>query len=133
MRKVDTVALYREAFLEGKDNEAREKFDAKDLDRQYIAIMNWKRRQKALAEVNDANSAASLIASLKGIKKSIATLPEISSKEADKIISTLNAIGDDVKNFEAIRKSRRLAELKSQRFSLEREIRMLEDEGVKEC
>lgn len=132
MKKADTIALYREAFLEGKDEIDRRRFDEKDETRQYNVIMSWKRRQGLTAK-REETSVASLIESIRKIDKIIPNLPELSEKEAAKIKSAAQSIIGNVDNFDQIKKARRLRELKSQRSSLEREIELLESQGVKEC
>lgn len=132
MKKSETIALYRDAFLEGKDEIDRRKFEEKTEDKQYAAIMAWKRR-KSLSESAVDNSAAGIIDVLKKARKNILSIQNLSAKDSEKIAKLAEALADDVKNFDLIKKGRRLRELKSQRSSLDREIEILESEGVKEC
>lgn len=132
MKRSETIALYTEAFLEGKDDVARQKFEAKNDNQKYAAIMTWKRR-KALSSASEKPSAATVITSLKNIKKTIAELSDLPSKDSEKILALLDAIREDVNNFEYIKKGQLLKKLRNQRSSLDREIEQLENEGVKEC
>ena len=125
MKKSDTIALYKEAVLEGKDEIDRRRFEEKPLDKQYGSIMAWKRRQNLAKAPND-KSAATIINSLKAAWKMIPELQELPQKEAEKMLSLAESIASDVKNFDLIKKSQLLDKLKSQRESLDREIEMLE-------
>ncbi len=125
MKKSDTIALHKEAFLEGKDEIDRRRFEEKSLDKQYGSIMAWKRRQNLAKAPND-KSAATIINSLKAAWKMIPELQELPQKEAEKMLSLAESIASDVKNFDLIKKSQLLDKLKSQRESLDREIEMLE-------
>lgn len=132
MKKTETIALYRDAFLEGKDEIDRRKFEEKDIDRQYAAVMAWKRR-KTLAEAAGNSSAASIAAMLKNARKSVAELPELSPKESERLLALVDSLREDIAGFEFIKKGRLLRALRSQRSSLDKEIEQLEREGVKEC
>lgn len=132
MKKSETIALYREAFLEGKDEIDRRKFEEKGEDRQYAAVMAWKRR-KALAAAADKNNPGMIAATIKNLRKTLVELPELPPKEAEKLLSLADALRDDIANFELIKKGQLLRKLRSQRSSLDREIEQLENKGVKEC
>jgi len=45
MTRKETVAAYAEEFLKGRSEEARAKFFAKSLDKQYQSVMSFRRRQ----------------------------------------------------------------------------------------
>ncbi|MDE6532959.1 MAG: hypothetical protein K2M27_05440 [Muribaculaceae bacterium] len=133
MKRHETIALYREAFLEGKDEIDRRRFDEKPEDKQYAAIMAWKRRQSLSSESRDKVSAAAIAESLKRVKKDVEMLTELSQKDSEKLKAIIDSIDYDIVNFDLIQKGKRLRMLKSQRSSLDREIEILESEGVKEC
>ena len=133
MKKSDTIALYRDAYLEGKDEIDRRKFEEKPDDKKYAAIMAWKRRQTLSAEMRDKPSVNTLVETLKKICKDIENLPELSPKDASKLQALTESITYNITNFDMIKKGQRLRMLKSQRSSLDKEIEILESEGVKEC
>jgi len=133
MKKSETIAMYRDAFLEGKDEIDRRRFDEKTEDKQYAAVMAWKRRLALSSEPREKSSAAAIADSLKRIKKEIEQLTDLSPREATKIHAMIESISYDITNFDLIKKGRRLRQLKSQRQNLDREIELLENEGVKEC
>lgn len=133
MKKSETIAMYRDAFLEGKDEIDRRRFDEKTEDKQYAAVMAWKRRLALSSGPREKSSAAAIADSLKRIKKEIEQLTDLSPREATKIHAMIESISYDITNFDLIKKGRRLRQLKSQRQNLDREIELLENEGVKEC
>ncbi len=133
MKKSETIAMYRDAFLEGKDEIDRRRFDEKSEDKQYAAVMAWKRRLALSSDSREKSSAAAIADSLKRIKKDVEQLADLSPRDASKIQSIIESIAYDITNFDLIKKGRRLRQLKSQRLTLDREIELLENEGVKEC
>lgn len=132
MKKSETIALYKEAFLEGKDEIDRRKFEEKSEDKQYGSIMAWKRRREMTAESNDKNSTANIASCIKSANKAVLSLPELSQKDAAKLLDLAESLASDIKNFDLIKKGQLLRKLKSQRQSIDREIELLENEGVKE-
>lgn len=69
MKKTETIALYRDAFLEGKDEETRRKFDEKDINKQYSSIIAWRRRRNISSDDDEQPSAALALELLKKAKK----------------------------------------------------------------
>jgi len=132
MKKTETIALYRDTFLEGRDEIDRRKFDEKNVDKQYASIMAWKRR-KELANTTNKISVSSISGILKNVKKTIVELPELQTKDAEKLVALVDAIKSEIADFEIIKKGQLLRKLRSQRNSLDKEIEQLENAGVKEC
>lgn len=136
MKKSETIALYRDAYLEGRDEVDRRNFEEKDESRQYAAIMSWKRRQeiaagaKETANTNNPNGVYDLI---KKTHKALLALNELSQKDQLRLMEAVDRLKDDTYNFEQILKGRRLRELRAQLSNLNREIEQLENEGVQEC
>lgn len=132
MKKSETIALYREEFLKGKDEIDRRQFNEKSEERQYSSIMAWKRRREIAASKSE-KGLPQIVNAIKDALKILPELPELPAKEAEKLLSLVRNLENDIENFEAIKKGQLLKKLKSQRISLDREIEMLESQGVKEC
>ncbi len=132
MKKSDTIALYRDAYLEGRDEVDRRAFYEKDEARQYAAIMSWRRRQEQAATDREA-SPSGVYDLIKKARKVLLALNELAPKEKERLSIAANELKNDIDNFDIILKGRRLRELRSQRDSLAKEIEMLESEGILEC
>ncbi|MDE6421927.1 MAG: hypothetical protein K2K95_00750 [Muribaculaceae bacterium] len=132
MKKSDTIALYRDAYLEGRDEIDRRAFYEKDEARQYAAIMSWRRRQEQATTDREA-SPSGVYDLIKKARKVLLALNELAPKERERLSVAANELKTDIDNFEIILKGRRLRELRSQRDSLAKEIEMLESEGIQEC
>lgn len=136
MKKSDTIALYRDAYLEGRDEVDRRNFEEKDENRQYAAIMSWKRRQEIAAgakEAVNANTPNGVYDLVKKAHKALLALNELQQKDQLRLMEAVDRLKEDTDNFEQILKGRRLKELRAQLSNLNREIEQLENEGVQEC
>lgn len=135
MKRADTIALYKEQYLSGRDEIDRRKFEEKDEQRQYSAIMAWRNRRKAAEQRSDAAEAtpASVAEMLKSAKRAVESFDELSDKDSERLIAALNELKTEITDFDLIRKTRKLKQLRAQRQDLDREIERLESEGVKEC
>ncbi len=137
MKKTDTIALYRDAYLAGRDEVDRRAFEEKDVARQYAAIMSWKRRQELAAGATNRQSAqgsvASIIEGVRNASKALQSMEELSPRDAERLSEAVTQLRYELENFDTIRKGRRLRELRSRRQELDREIGLLESEGVEEC
>ncbi|MDE5874497.1 MAG: hypothetical protein K2H15_02525 [Muribaculaceae bacterium] len=130
MKKTETIALYKEAFLAGKDEETRRRFEEKDVEKQYGSIIAWRRRQKksqSEQEETDVMTPAAIIDCLKKIKKNIPDLPTLGQTEAEKLLSLTGEIADDVRNFERIKKSQLLSRLESEQQEIDRQRNSLQE------
>lgn len=132
MKKSETIALYRDVYLEGRDEIDRRSFEEKDEARQYAAIMSWRRRQELAATGKEA-SPSLVLETVKKARKLLLALNELAPKDRERLSSATAELKEDIDNFDLILKGRRLRELRSQRSSLDKEIEQLENEGVKEC
>ncbi|MDE6335335.1 MAG: hypothetical protein K2J63_11360 [Muribaculaceae bacterium] len=132
MKKSETIAMYRDAYLEGKDEVDRRSFEEKDETRQYAAIMSWRRRQEQAATDREASPSAVLDA-VKKARKVLLALNELAPKDRERLSAATAELKADIDNFDIILKGRRLRELRSQRTSLDKEIELLESEGIQEC
>ncbi len=117
MKKTETIALYRDEYLKGKSEEECIRFDEKDIEKQYGAIMAWKRRTKAAAadKVKNDVSVSAIVAVLKKAKADIPTLKTLSDNDKSKLYEALNGALDEVTNFERYKKMELLRHLESER------------------
>ena len=100
MKKSETVALYRDAFLAVKDEDAIQKFAEKELEKQYIAIMNWKRKQKASAGMSALSSTVKdVLSHIKEAHKSLQKLETLSPKDSEKLHMAIEDFRQSINDF----------------------------------
>lgn len=127
MKKTDTIALYRDEYLAGKDDEARRAFDEKSVERQYSCIVTWRRRRKLTAPAkNDTSSPTAIADSLRKLRDALHALPSLADSDRQKILEAAEAVADDVRNFDRIKKGQLLRELQSEQEKMNREREQLE-------
>lgn len=133
MKKSETIALYRDAYLEGRDEIDRRNFEQKDEARQYAAIMSWKRRQDIAAGVKEVPAVptpAIILDLIKKAHKALLSLDDLNPKDTAKLSEACGKLKEDIDSYGMIVKGRRLKELRSRLSDLSREIEQLENEGV---
>lgn len=124
LKKNETIAKFRDEFLAEKSDDYKSKFDQKNQEQQYIAIMNWKRKAKALSNATGdlaKVTMANVIAHLKNAHKSLANLTELSPNQAIKVQALLDNVKDTIDNFDRIKKQQLLATLQKKKESLVKE------------
>ena len=94
--------------------------------------MSWRRRQEQAATDREASPSAVLDA-VKKARKVLLALNELAPKDRERLSAATAELKADIDNFDIILKGRRLRELRSQRTSLDKEIELLESEGIQEC
>lgn len=110
----DTVALYREEMLAGKSEKFIEEFNAKDTNRQYQAIMNWRRTmRKNQAPYNDKllYSFANFVKIMKEADEVIENLAALNAKDSEKALELIELVKSKIINFDKIKKQRILDDL----------------------
>ena len=120
----ETVAENREAYLAGKSEEQINKFNDKNLNQQYAAIMAWKSSAKKLGEATKdvaKTTAATVISYLKEAHKKIQKLEALSPKEAEKLMNMLDSVKSSIDNFDRIKKQQYLAYLKAEKEKLQKQ------------
>ncbi|MDE6576678.1 MAG: hypothetical protein K2K58_00700 [Muribaculaceae bacterium] len=127
MKKTETIALYKEAFLAGKPDEVRRRFEEKDIEKQYSSIIAWKRRQHKGAPIQqDAFTPASILETLRKIKSAVPDLPSLSQGETESLLGVLGEITSDIHNFERIKKGQLLSKLESEQAEINRQRESLQ-------
>ncbi len=126
MKKKETIALYLDDYFNGKSDEEKQSFYEKSIEKQYSAIMAWKRRRDMSGAASNPSSVATILEALKKVKRAIPALDTLSPKDADKIRTALNEIYNDVDNFDKIKKGQLLRELESEKEKIERQTENLQ-------
>lgn len=122
MKKTERIALLRDEYLKGRSEEERRLFDEKDVDKQYGAIMAWKRRRqesskkvKETAEEKEEATVASIVAVLNKVRDDIHSLKSLTDEDRGRLYDAFNAATDQVNNFDRYKKSELLQRLESER------------------
>lgn len=125
MKKEDTIKLYAEKYLEGKSEEKRNEFFAKDVNRQYSAIMAWKRREslkdKEALNVND------LLRHLRSLRRLIPLIEDLTSKDIDKLTAETDEIRKLLDSYESEKARKELERLEREQQELQQRIEMLKN------
>lgn len=128
MKKSERIALYRDAYLKGKSEEECRRFDEKDVEKQYGAIMAWKRRKdEAARQYRRANATEeeatprTIAAVLIRVKSDIHSLKSLSDEDRGMLYDALNGALDEVNNFDRYKKAELLQRLESQRDEIYRQ------------
>lgn len=123
MAKIDSVNKYRDEFLAGKTPAQIEKFNNKDVDRQYASIMTWRHKQR----LNDAKStsAADIIEHLRLTRTKISSLPLMTCDDADRIEAELESLSGFLTEWRTRRKEEEIRELENQQLEIARKLKAL--------
>lgn len=65
MKKTETIALYLDDYFNGKSDEEKQSFYEKSIEKQYSAIMAWKRRRDMSGAASNPSSVATILEALK--------------------------------------------------------------------
>ena len=109
-----TVALYRDKMLAGKSEKFIEEFNAKDTNRQYQAIMNWRRNQRKQQTSNKDKSLhtfAYFVKIMREAEEVIENLTVLNIKDSEKALELVESVKSKITNFEKIKKQRILEDL----------------------
>lgn len=122
MKKTERIALLRDEYLKGKSDEERRMFDEKNIDKQYGAIMAWKRRKlesskkvKETVEEKEEATVSSIVAVLNKVRDEIHSLKTLTDEDRGRLYDAFNAATDQVNNFDRYKKSELLQRLESER------------------
>lgn len=122
MKKTERIALLRDEYLKGRSEEERRLFDEKDVDKQYGAIMAWKRRRqesskkiKETADEKEEATVSSIVAVLNKVRDDIHSLKSLTDEDRGRLYDAFNAATDQVNNFDRYKKSELLQRLESER------------------
>lgn len=124
MKRPETIAYYRDKFLEGKSEEYKNNFDQKNIDQQYAAIMNWKRSAKNLGNATGdlaKVTISNVISHLKNAHKTLANLATLSPRESAKLQELIDSFRGTIDNFDRVKKEQLIAELQTQKEKLQKD------------
>lgn len=127
MKKSETIAFYKEAFLAGKPEDVRRKFEEKDMEKQYSSIIAWRRRQRKAAPSEEDKGEAALptpadiLSSLRKIKEEVPALENLPHEIREQMLGVLGEITSDVHNFDRIKKSQLLSKLENEQEEINRQ------------
>ena len=121
MKIEEVVKKYQESYLEGKSQEERDKFFAKDIKRQYGNIQAWRRRfvTKAQREVVPIEN---ILNEIKCANLHVGNLKEISDKEYDKLKKEVAKLQEVVDNFNEIHRQHQIEALLRKRDEIDNQI-----------
>lgn len=128
MKKTETIAFYKEAFLAGKPEDVRRKFEEKDMEKQYSSIIAWRRRQRKAAPQEEEKeekpslpTPAEILSTLRRIKEEVPALESLPHEEREQMLAVLGEITSDVHNFDRIKKSQLLSKLETEQEEINRQ------------
>lgn len=126
MKKEDTIKMYIDAYLEGKQEDARAKFMLKDIDRQYSAIMAWRYRRSRRNDGEDnAGAGAAILEFLINARKKLAATVDLTDQELRDIDLEMSAFSKTMDKFLQQRTQRQIADLERRRQEIEEKLRLL--------
>lgn len=133
MGKADTVAKYIDEFLKGKSEDAKEKFRAKDLSKQYSSIMQWRSKQRRSQQPQTPG--AEIASDLRALKTKLSKAQALTGQECRVIYSEIESLRQALAIYEEEQKQRRIRELEAQKEAIAHELRMLRgnEPGLFDC
>lgn len=123
MSKADTVARYIDEFLAGKPEEAQEKFRARDINRQYSSIMQW--RSKTRRAQKPLTPGAELLSDLRSVKNKLVKAPTLTAQDCRALYAEIDGLRHALAVYEEEQKTRRIRELEAQREAIAVELQRL--------
>ena len=116
MTRKETVAAYAEEFLKGRSEEARAKFFAKSLDKQYQSVMSFRRRQTLKNQGANAAGVAvgDVVRYLRQAHNMIQQIDVLTDKGSEKIRTELENLKETINNFEQIKTRQEIEKLKKE-------------------
>lgn len=116
MTRKETVAAYAEEFLKGRSEEARAKFFAKSLDKQYQSVMSFRRRQTLKNQAANAGGVAvgDVVRYLRQAHNMIQQIDVLSEKGSEKIRTELENLKETINNFEQIKTRQEIEKLEKE-------------------
>ncbi len=126
MSKEETVARYIDEFLKGRSPKMVEKFRAKDVDKQYFSIMQWKRKQRL--ESIPPQDIDIIINNIKATKSSILNAKELTNEEVKKINILLEDIQKCLNEYISQQRVRKIQELEQKQSEIARQLQELRGE-----
>lgn len=112
MTRQETVEKYKDAFLEGRTDEQRAQFQAKDVNKQYASIKQWMRKCNLKEPANDSGKLSAILKMVRTVHKTIEKTPTLSDKDLERIHNELNQVTELLNAYnDRVRKAARRKEL----------------------
>ena len=113
MTRQETVEKYQDAFLEGRTDEQRAQFQAKDVNKQYASIKQWMRKRNLKEPVaTDSGKLTAILKLVRSAHKSIEKTSSLSDKDLERIQAELDTVKELLNTYdERVRKVARRKEL----------------------
>ncbi len=127
MKREETIAKHLEAYLEGKSDQQREAFLRKDINKQYSAIMAWKRRNGLKKATDGGISAADVMKHIKGLQCLIPMVATMTRQQIDSMLAEVEKVKDLLNGFEAERARREIEDLERRKRELDEKIAQLRE------
>lgn len=118
-----TVAQYRDEFLSGRSQSAREEFLSRPLDKQYASIIQWRRNKRLRESIPAATS--EIIAALDNVRDLISNAAEISQADASAINERLDSLHVHLAEYLEKQKARTISELEAESARIADKLRTL--------
>lgn len=128
----ETIRLYAEEYLAGRNDEQRQEFYNKPIARQYSNIMAWKRRQDKRNTPVEALDVAAVIKHAQALATMIGMTCMMNEHEMQAMHAAVDAAKDALNNYYRVRNTRELQALKRQQEEIQRRIEQLRYEGADE-
>lgn len=123
MGKSETVKLYIDNYLSGKTPEFCEQFRNKSVDKQYSAIMSWRRKQR-LAE-DTPQTCDEIVEHIRRTRTLACNMPDITESEVARIENEISALSHFLSEFKMRIRQREIEELERKRSEIEAKLNEL--------
>ncbi len=112
MTRQETVEKYKDAFLEGRTDEQRAQFQAKDINKQYASIKQWMRKGNVKEPEKDSIKLPAILKMVRSIQKTIEQTPTLSDKDLERIHNEINLVSEVLNTYnDRVRKAARRKKL----------------------
>ena len=117
------MAQYREEFLKGRSQAAREEFMARPLERQYSSIIQW-RRNKRIKEATP-RSTSEILETLVRVGEMIGNAPQIEEQDSRQIAERLTQLQEQLAQYMEHQKVRRIEALEQESRRISEQLQQL--------
>lgn len=127
MKKEETLRRYVDDFLAERSAEERAEFEKKDIERQYSAVMAWKRRRD-LKQAAQESGAEAILTNLGKVRLAIESSKSLTNTDIEKIRIQLNQMTAALVACEKRLIDEEIAELSRQQEEISRRLAKLRGE-----
>jgi hypothetical protein len=127
MAKADTVALYEADFLEGKTQEAIDRFKNKSVDKQYASIMAWRFKKRKL-EASTGSSISGVIEYIRGTKARVRSLAMLTTDDINRIEEELVSLENFMDEMRELHRENEIKQLEEESMRISQRLAQLKGE-----